>query len=322
MEKNPFGSKTFWANFARRHWEKSPVAFHKADVSGADIFSLDATNVFDLLVRYCDQCRADDTTDGLKFYVDGIRLESFETLEHLPVKSDKSLHGYHRRMEAQFDDYGLVCDELMQVNDRRWGVVHTFMDSLYEHVGMPNRFCEIGLYLGNYKKTPFGIHIDKCGVLSFPIVGSKKFRLWAPKYVKAHPELQESFSYDEFKKQSIVMKVKPGDVAYWPSTYWHIAENAGSFNATWSIGVWVDKTTLDVALEALTPLFEKAITKSLGRERRKTSLRPTKTLPTELKKLSAVIAKIPPAQIENAFKAWWENHLHHRGFKKAKAMAR
>jgi hypothetical protein len=39
-----------------------------------------------------------------------------------------------------------------------------------------------------------------------------------------------------------LLVARPGDITYWPSTYWHIAESDGSFSATWSIGIWVDQS--------------------------------------------------------------------------------
>ncbi len=324
-------ARPFWSNFSRLYWEKKPVAFkssrspQKSDVAFPNVTAIDSKEIFNLLVKYCDRCRKRDSVDGIKFYVNSVRLESFEAIEHLPVTTDLSLEGYNRRISAEFSDYGLVCDELMQVlpsSDVKREVLGRFVRGLYEFTGIPNRFSEMGLYLGNYKRTPFGVHIDPCSVFSIPVVGRKTFRLWDPAFVAKHPELKEAFSYEEFKKNSVVLSASPGDLAYWPSTYWHIAESDGSFTCTWSIGIWVDRPLSEVTVEALTPLIEK----SLGTKGTCTSLRSgssgkasSKTLrenlPAELKQAAVVISKLSKSQIEKVLEKWWRDHANRDGFK-------
>ncbi|MBK7893053.1 MAG: hypothetical protein IPJ84_20015 [Bdellovibrionales bacterium] len=187
--------QTFWTQFAQKTWEKKTLALKQVDSS---LLLIDAAQIFTLLVRYSDRCRKTKTLDGLKLYLDGERQYSDEVLELLPRKRDGSLEGYHSRMNEMFADYCLVCDELLQLDLELWRELLTFTNSLHQHVGLPNRFSEIGLYLGNYKKTPFGVHVDNCGVFSFPIAGTKRFRIWKPELVKKHPELVRSHRYDKF----------------------------------------------------------------------------------------------------------------------------
>lgn len=211
--------------------------------------------IFDLLVLYSDRCRKLNNPEGFKFYIHGFKAEEEDVLQVLPVKKDKSLLGYHARMKALFSDYCLVCDELLKVNLKKQDLLTEFTDELYRHVGFPNRFSEMGLYLGNYRKTPFGVHVDSCGVFSFPVVGLKRFRLWTPDFVKKNPGLDRAFKYDKYKKNSQLLEVGPGDMTYWPSSAWHIAESDGSFSATWSLGVWVDQPHKEMFAQPLNDLL-------------------------------------------------------------------
>ncbi len=305
-----FQSAKFWSDFGRNFWEKKPGRFDATS-------PLSAVDVFELLVSYCDLCRERDELVGLKFYVDGVCLEPFETFEHLPIRRDQSLEGYHQRMRKQFRDYGLVCDELMWVNKKHWQSLGRLVTGLYDAVGRPNRFSEMGLYLGNYRKTPFGVHVDKCGVLSFPVVGSKSFRIWDPDFVEANPELKEAFSYEEFKSNSKVLTVRPGEMSYWPSQSWHIAEGDGKFSCTWSIGVWVDRTLTDVASDSLS----KFLAKKLGAVGRKTVLRLPKPaskgakFPSELKLIAKKIAGLSEREIKLELERWWTSQSKLNGFK-------
>ncbi|MGZ3772049.1 MAG: JmjC domain-containing protein, partial [Bdellovibrio sp.] len=144
-------------------------------------------------------------------------------------------------------------------NLKKQHLLTEFTDELYRHVGFPNRFSEMGLYLGNYRKTPFGVHVDSCGVFSFPVVGLKRFRLWTPAFVKKNPGLDRAFKYDKYKKNSRLLEVGPGDMTYWPSSAWHIAESDGSFSATWSLGVWVDQPYKEMFSHGLKHLLDKKL---------------------------------------------------------------
>lgn len=311
-----------WSGFARANWEKSPVALKatSSELANASAKFLDAKKIFQLLVKFSERCRKSGTCDGIKFYVNGVRLEPFEAIDQLPDSNDLSLESYHQRMLQQFDDYGLVCDGLLEVlgsSDRR--KLGSFLRGLYKFTGIPNRFAELGLYLGNYKRTPFGVHVDPCGVMSFPVVGRKTFRLWTPDFVAKNPELQEAFSYDEFKKKSYVLTAERGDMTYWPSSYWHIAEGDGEFSCTWSLGIWVDRPLTDVVVSALSPVIKK----SLGHAGARTSLPFAKLstnspaeLPTELKEAAKKISNLSVRDVEKVLVQWWRDHAGRDGFKK------
>lgn len=250
---NPLDQK-FWSKFSKKHWEKKHLQVKNFKSS---LQKMDEASVFKLLVLYSDLCRKNKNPQGFKFYIQGIQAHPSDILQVLPVRKDQSLLGYHSRMLKMFSDYCLVCDELLSVESDQRSALTEFTDSLHKHVGIPNRFSEMGLYLGNYKKTPFGVHVDRCGVFSFPVVGQKKFRLWTSEFVKKNPSLDSAFKYEKYKKKSQVLTAGPGDMTYWPSSAWHIAESDGTFSATWSLGVWVDRTHGAVFSEGLSELLSK-----------------------------------------------------------------
>ena len=245
--------KKFWPQFKKNYWEKEPLLVKNFTSPVKDISE---DQIFSMLVKYSDHCRKQKNVDGFKFYIDGQLQYEQETLQILPTQKDKTLQGYNQRMEEIFEDYCLVCDELLQVSEKNSKKLQDFTTTLFKHVGFPNRFVEMGLYLGNYRQTPFGVHVDGCGVFSFPVVGKKTFRLWTPEFARKNPSLDRAHNYSKFKKNSHTMKASTGDMTYWPSTSWHIAESDGSFNATWSLGVWVDLTHQENLESALRPLLK------------------------------------------------------------------
>lgn len=247
------GDHTFWKKFATSYWEKKPLLVKNFTSAVSEIRQ---DEIFSMLVQYSDHCRKIKSADGFKLYIDGQIQFDDETLQMLPQKKDKTLQGYNQRMEEIFEDYCLVCDELLQVSQDSSKKLKAFTENLFSYVGFPNRFSELGLYLGNYRQTPFGVHVDGCGVFSFPVSGQKTFRLWSPEFAKKNPSLDRSQDYNKFKRNSETMIASAGDMTYWPSSAWHIAESDGSFNATWSLGVWVDQTHQQNLENALKPLIK------------------------------------------------------------------
>ncbi|MEK2644537.1 JmjC domain-containing protein [Bdellovibrio sp. BCCA] len=307
----------FWQDFAKNNWEKKPLLLKNVK---SGLLEMSDAEIFDLLVLYSDRCRKTNNPEGFKFYIQGFKVGAEDVLQVLPVKKDKSLLGYHKRMKDLFSDYCLVCDELLTVNLKKQHLLTDFTNELYRHVGYPNRFSEMGLYLGNYRKTPFGVHVDSCGVFSFPVAGTKKFRLWPSEFGKKNPALDRSFKYDKYKKDSQLLEAGPGDMTYWPSSEWHIAESDGSFSATWSLGIWVDKPQKDMVSESLKSLLDK----KLGDVGHKVT-----TSFKNLHKPSGEVFELPEAyqqsikllqtlnslELQEAFLKSWMQHISLQGFK-------
>ncbi len=309
--------KTFWRSFAKNNWEKKPLALTNVQ---SGLQEISAEEVFDLLVLYADRCRQMNNPEGFKFYINGFKAGPEDVLQVLPEKEDGSLLGYHYRMQKLFPDYCLVCDELLTVNQKKQHLLTAFTDELYRHVGFPNRFSEMGLYLGNYRKTPFGVHVDSCGVFSFPVVGLKKFRLWTPSFVKKNPALDRAFKYDKYKKNSLLLEAGPGDMTYWPSSAWHIAESDGSFSATWSLGVWVDRPHKELLSESLgTLLDEKGGTLTAATSIHFKSLHSdageVTDLPEAYHKSIELIKNLSLEELQENFLKSWMKHISLQGFK-------
>jgi hypothetical protein len=297
----------FWRKFSRSAWEKKAGVWKDID---SPLRQIEESRVFAMLVEFADLCRQRKNSEGFKLYLEGERQHPTDTLQFLPKKQDRSLLGYHHRMEALFPDYCLVCDELLQVSLESWNLLLDFLQGLYREIGLPNRFSEIGLYLGNYKKTPFGVHVDGCGVFSFPAVGTKKFRLWTPQYIQKNPDLVEAHEYEKFKKGSEVLLAKPGDMTYWPSQAWHIAESDGGFSATWSLGVWVDRPHSELLAETMIALFSKALgdgaeEKTVLFEQLHSKKGEVESLPPLYQRSASVLQSLSPQEAQDLFlKAW------------------
>lgn len=312
-----FLDQKFWRHFASNIWEKKPLILRNVR---SELLQMGDSAIFDLLILYSDHCRKLKNPEGFKFYIDGIMTYQEDVLQFLPLKKDKTLLGYHARMNAQFSDYCLVCDELLKVNLEKQALLTDFTDELYRHVGFPNRFSEMGLYLGNYRKTPFGVHVDNCGVFSFPVAGRKKFRLWTPAFVKKNPQLNRTFQYSKYKKDSQLLEAGPGDMTYWPSSAWHIAESDGSFSATWSLGVWVDQPHKEMFSQGLKDILDKKMGSAglLGTTAFNTlheASGEVHQLPDSYIKSIELLQSLTTLELQESFLKTWMEHISRQGFK-------
>lgn len=311
---------TFWSRFAKNNWERKPLMLRNIK---SDLLELDESEIFKLIVKAADRSRREKNLLGFKFFVGGIRSSDVETLFVLPRKSDKSFLGYNERMERMYQDYCLVCDELLQVNREKQSLLTQFTRDLYRHVGFSNRFAEMGLYLGNYRKTPFGVHRDLCGVFSFPVVGTKKFRAWSPEYVAKNPALEQSFRYSKHNAESLVLEGEVGDMMYWPSASWHIAESNGSFSATWSLGVWVDRPTSELVSETLVTLLtdkmdERISASTISVSDKSERAGPdgeVRSVPDVFDAAIATLKQLTREDLHSAFRATWLKRLSGSGLK-------
>ncbi len=316
-------AEKFWIHFAKKIWEQKPLLLKNVK---APILKISEDEIFQLLLAYSDRCRKLKDSQGFKFFIDGLQATPQDVLQILPLKKDKNLTGYHKRTAALFKDYCLVCDELLKVSAESQSLLTDFTDQLFRHVGWPNQFSEMGLYLGNYRQTPFGVHVDQCGVFSFPVVGTKKFRIWKPSFAERNPKLDRALKYDQFKKSSTVLTANSGDMVYWPSSAWHIAESDGSFSATWSLGVWVNKSHQTFFNEALSGLLHDQLGPAGKTSTIHFSLLHAESgemteLPDAFKDSLKVLRNLTEAELHDALATKWMQHVSKKGLKNNPATA-
>ena len=79
-----------------------------------------------------------------------------------------------------------------------------------------------------------GLHKDTQEVFGFVVRGEKTILAWPFDYFLSRVEgvptasryfqVQLPVDYRKFRKDALVLRARAGDIIYWPSDYWHIAE--------------------------------------------------------------------------------------------------
>jgi hypothetical protein len=308
----------FWVRFARNHWEKSPLLLKQ-------LFSTPLATpegVFRGLVKACEPIERNCADNAAHLFVEQTLLEA-DVKRYLPQSADESLSGYVNRVSDAFGGQrvALVVPDYPACDLQTWLRLREFLRPLYGVVGLPGDPSQPVVFLGNYGATPGGLHTDLCGAFVFVVAGRKRFRLWPEQYFSGHPETRGLSDVRPFLDDAITLEGEPGDVLYWPSTYWHIADSSDGVTASLTVpmlkAVW---SSDDRHLrQRMLRLIEDRLEVADSSERR---VFPVGTLQDYATKIPAVarhatrtlkgILRAPG--FEDELKVLWLNHVSSLGF--------
>jgi hypothetical protein len=221
-------------------WEKRPMHVGRGRVP-----LMSSAELFQTVVRMADAFRRGEPTPepGFRWCHDGKQIVRFvqgarpSAAKGLPRAEDGSFAGYHERLSG-LPSYFLQAPHLQAGDALVWQRCQSFLTRLYGYVGVPSQraFCDV--YVGRYQSTPFGIHIDGASNFTFGIEGKKTLYLWEPEFYHAKLAHLVDVDYRRFLRHAIALTVGPGEVIYWPSRYWHIAEPSTELSVTMNIAYY------------------------------------------------------------------------------------
>jgi 50S ribosomal protein L16 3-hydroxylase len=225
----------FWDAFVRVHWEQQPAVFH-------GLFSepmLSPGQAFDHTIAACIRVREGQRTP-LRFFVENTLVQS-NLDKYLPVQDDGRFDNYAERIAPVLrgQGFGLVVNGFSRYDFPLFLRVKRFLRGLYERVGMPGEASDLDIFVGNYRHTPFGIHTDTASNFSIVFQGRKRFLLWPGPALQDRRDMIHSVDFDDVRDQALVLEARAGDVVYWPSSYWHIAESDGSLSGVLNIALYL-----------------------------------------------------------------------------------
>jgi hypothetical protein len=250
-----------WNDFVRRFWGRRPTVirqpFAPALASPGEVFAA--------MIAATARLQGEDHDFALT--IDGVRAGA-DVERWLPKKRDRTLARFAERIadgdpERTFAVF--VPQFQLELGWDVWQRVRGFLSGLYALVGVPAHRAEIDLFAGNYPRTRRGIHLDSAEVFCFVIEGRKRIRLWPGSAVpndrgywyglagdRRHLNLERSRSLDG----------EPGDILYWPSSYWHVGESRGGAVSSLSLALyWQDSLAATSGR-----LVEDEVTRLLGAE--------------------------------------------------------
>lgn len=232
------------AIFVRDDWERD-IAVLPGATDGPFVSEQE---LFEALVRTGQY----STTDKASQYTVWVGTHLQENTTSFAAKAeDATLQGYLGRLTdlTQGQEFTVLLPNPHRYDPVVRRRVREFATLLAKYSGVPCGGFDSGIFLGRYGKTPFGVHRGQMSVLTFPVLGTKRFLLWPRPYGEQHVDIQDSLSYDHHVPKSSLLTIRPGDIGYWPADYWHIADGPVTVSAAVNIGLWWDRPSLDASLQ-------------------------------------------------------------------------
>ncbi len=247
MRRDPWRLDDFWRAFAAERWELSPAVLP----SPLPEPLTSGSQALELAVQ-ASTCWRRGQGASLRFFLENALVQS-NLDEYLPVGEDESFSAYARRIAPSLGGQGfaLVVNRFAQYDFSLFGRARRFLRGLYERVGMPADYTDMDLFVGNYRHTPFGVHTDLASNFCFVLEGRKRFLLWPGPALRERREVHGSVSLATVRELALVLEAEAGQVVYWPSSYWHIAEGEGDLSVALNVALYLGDTTGDFVARAV-----------------------------------------------------------------------
>ncbi|HVS81105.1 MAG TPA: cupin domain-containing protein [Pyrinomonadaceae bacterium] len=229
-------SPAFWSHFIKHYWDKKPLAIKKPFTPPITT----AEETFEAFKKASEEFSANGSYVQYRFYKgDGsFILEGSNLKRYIPNASDASIADYAERLSGKLcgERFGLILNGFQKYDSQFYLRTREFLRGLTTK--LPVR-CSVktGVLLGNYKKTPFGIHKDAVTVFLFVVEGRKRIYLWPEGYFRDWFDERRDLDFELLRKDAISLEGKAGDLLYWPSSYWHVGESIGGLSVTISLAL-------------------------------------------------------------------------------------
>lgn len=230
-----------WRTFHEQHWDRRPVLFKQV----ADPPFL-AEEVFRAAVAATRPHSPFALPAHVQFTVG--RCQQTEPGEYLPEESDATFDGYRKRLATVLEGarYALVVHSFHSFHAPQWLRERAFYEGLWREAGQPLTGAITTLFHGNYEHSPVGVHRDRFATFMYVLRGRKRMRFW-PQRPWDEP-VSTVLDYDRFQSTSFAVVAEPGDLLYWPSSYYHVGESVDGPPAT-SVNVGVPREEHHAAYE-------------------------------------------------------------------------
>ena len=215
-----------WPTFASTYWDRRPVLYRAVQT-----VPFDEAETFRTAVDAADPARRGRVLPpNVQFTVE--RWQQNEPADQLPAATDGSFDGYEERLAGLLGGrrYALVMNCFHAFGFDLWHRQCSFFGGLWQQVGMPYVSAITTMFHGTYEHSPVGVHRDRYATFMFVLRGRKRMRFWATR--PWSEPVTTVLDYDRYRPESFAVEVGPGDLLYWPASYYHVGESAGTEPAT------------------------------------------------------------------------------------------
>lgn len=225
-------------------WNKGPCVFKgvlERPLFGAEDLFAGLLGTADAMARGLPQPSGRVTLNGRD-------AATHEVPSFFPGPSTHSFEDYERQLHSIFPDqeYALILNKVDSALPAVRARLEPILHDLFAEVGYPVRGIDSCLYAGNYRSTPFGIHVDDCHVLMASGVGRKSMAFWPRDYFEGRDELfvpgTKAYLHSPATAHlddAEILEIGPHDLLYWPAGLWHVGISESlDFRASMSVGIY------------------------------------------------------------------------------------
>ncbi|MEM9457849.1 MAG: cupin domain-containing protein [Myxococcota bacterium] len=257
---------SFWAEFAGRHWERAPLVLRQPlaePLIGSNALFGALRRAAQVFLNLKQQRHAPQFS-RVRFFVDGAELLT-DIAARLPGPTDHKSTDYFARLDDLLANRAgeLVIHDLQEHSYELWSGLRRFLAGLYTHVGLPAAHADAVAILRTRGRNSFGLHRDDASVFMFVLEGHKRILLWPEQDMLGQEHLLATTQFEQLRQRAIVLEGKPGDVLYWPSTYWHVGDDDGAPSVSINLGLHLWPPSLP-ALSQLSQLARRHVREQLG----------------------------------------------------------
>jgi 50S ribosomal protein L16 3-hydroxylase len=213
----------FWQEFTAAHWEKSPALIR----SPFSPTFISPPQLFDCVKEASERYRSSHTLTpiDIRIWLDNALIQT-DLADYLPLKSDDSVRSYMSRLQPNLGGRGFsfMLNKIHVHFPELWERFRSFFHELYPHVGLPPGGADSDVLIGTYKSTGFGVHKDAASNFTLVVEGNKSILAWPDNSV-FNKIGGNTCHFEEFREDAVELKAGPGDLIYWPSSYWHVGRS-------------------------------------------------------------------------------------------------
>ncbi len=197
---------------------------------------------------------------GLKFnggptlclYADDREVFGPQSPHFIPETDDIDTYAADLQRKLNCETFCVIAGSFMLFCPTIWERLAPIDHYLLSKLGVPAGHMDCTLFFGNYQITPFAIHRDPhVDVVAFGIKGEKRMAVWSQDYFEHCDDLRKMRlhngttaileSPDPFMKDARYLEFGPGDMAYWPQSFWHTGSQPRSGMLTATISLVYDQ---------------------------------------------------------------------------------
>ncbi len=248
-------SESFWKGFVDSFWEKQPTTF---SYPAAQPLMTEA-EALRIYLALAVKLRRGQGAD-IAFYIESGML-STDIGQYLPIAADRSLEEYRQRVlkRTAGRPFALITNAVRAESPAHRQRLRAFTRGLLALVGKNVGRVGADIFLSNTPKTAFGVHRDSASNFSYIVSGKKRMLVW-PREVFANRADQrcdgpnsniflDGIDYDAYRDRATVLEGSAGEMLYWPSSYWHVAESSAEPSLVFNVPIYLHAAMYRMAIE-------------------------------------------------------------------------